>query len=226
MKRRCLVETLLALSSPQKTQKLSQRLQRKVTRVSGIKDLLRRLENEEPLLVIVDIALRSLAGKQLVDQLRGKVHGDHLVLVDDLANFDPRRLLDALEARPARKPTSRRGAPRLHPELHNQESGRIDATQVAGYFGLSLARLAKTLGRSPQSVHKTPDSPRIQSGLGLFLRIAAALNALFGSEGDGRIWLNTPNPDLDNTQPLELIEQGQGEIVAELLEDSLLGHPG
>ena len=55
---------------------------------------------------------------------------------------------------------------------------------------------------------------------------AAALIALFGSEGDGRIWLNTPNSDLDNTQPLELIEQGQGEIVAELLEDSLLGHPG
>lgn len=219
------METLLALSSAQKTQKLSQRLQREVTRVSGIKDLLRRLEDEEPLLVIVDIASRSLSGKRLVAQLRGKVRGDHLVLVDDLANFDPSRLLDALEARPARKPTRRRAA-RLRPELHNPESGRIDAKQVAGFFGLSLIRLAKAIGRSPQSVHKTPDSVSLQKSLGLFVRIAAALIALFGSEGDGRIWLNTPNPDLDNTQPLELIEQGQGEIVAELLEDSLLGHPG
>jgi CheY-like chemotaxis protein len=222
------VETLLALSSPQKTQKLSQRLQRQVTRVRGVKDLLKRLETEEPLLVIVDIALPSLSGKQLVDQLRGKVQGDHLVLVHDLANFDPGRLLDALEAGRERKvPRSRaRGAPRLHPELHNPESGRIDARRVAGFFGLSLAKLAKALGRSPQSVHKTPDSARLQKGLGLFLRIAAGLIALLGSEGDGRIWLNTPSPDLDNTRPLELIEEGQGEIVAELLEDALLGHPG
>ena len=220
------METLLALSSPQKTQKLSQRLQREVARVSGIKDLLRRLEDEEPLLVIVDIASRSLSGKRRVAQLRGKVRRDHLVLVDDLANLDPSRLLNALEAKPARKPVARRRAARLRPELHNPESGRIDAKQVAGFFGLSLNRLAKAIGRSPQSVHKTPDSVSLQKSLGLFVRIATALIALFGSEGDGRIWLNTPNPDLDNTQPLELIEQGQGEIVAELLEDALLGHPG
>jgi len=226
MQRRCKVDALLALSSSQKTKKLSQRLERRVTRVRGVKDLLKRLEAEEPLLVIVDITLPSLSGKGLVDQLRGKVRGDHLVLVDDLANFDPGRLLDALEAVPEHGPRARRGTPRLHPELHNPDSGRIDATRVAGFFGLSLAKLAKALGRSPQSVHKTPDSARLQKGLGLFLRIAAGLTAFLGSEGDGRIWLNTPNPDLDNTRPLELIEEGQGEIVAELLEDALLGHPG
>ena len=218
------MNTLLALSSPEKTQKLSQRLKQPVTRVRGLKDLLKRLETEEPLLVIVDIAQPSLTGQVFVDQFRGKVH--HLVFVDDLANFDPNRLLDGLEASSEEKPRRRRGPPRLHPELHNPESGRIDATRVAGFFGLSLAKLAKALGRSPQSIHKTPDSARLQKGLSIFLRITAGLTALFDSEGSGRIWLNTPNPDLDNTRPLELIEQGQGEIVAELIEDALLGHPG
>lgn len=79
---------------------------------------------------------------------------------------------------------------------------------------------------SSQSVHKTLDSVNFQESLSLSMRISTALVALFGSKEDGKVWLNTPNPDLDNIQPLELIEQGQGEIVARLLEDSLLGHPG
>lgn len=220
------VQTLLALGSPRKTEQLSQRLKRKVTRVRSVQDLLKRLKNDKPQLVIVDIALPSLAGKRLVDQLRGKVRGDHLVLVDDLASFDPRQLQDALQPGPARKKKKHPGSPLLHPELHNPDSGRIDAKRVADFFGMSLAKMAKAVGRSPQSVHKTPDSVRLQRGLGVFLRIAAGLTALFGLEGDGRIWLNTPNPDLDNTRPLELIEKGRGEIIAELLEDALLGHPG
>ena len=217
------MDTLFALSSPKKILEFSKWIKRRVIRVRDIKDLLARLSEEEPALVFVDINLPSLAGQRLLDKLRGKVRGDLLVLVDDLASFDPRLLSDALGAPAENKPED---TLKLMPELHNPESGRIDARRVAGFLGFSLTKLAKALGRSPQSVHKTPDSVRIQDRLGLFLRLAAGLKALFGSEGNARIWLNTPNHDLDNTRPLELIEQGNGEIVADLLEDSLLGHPG
>jgi CheY-like chemotaxis protein len=224
--RRDQVETLLALSSQKKTLEFSKRINRQVTRVSNIKALLKRLSEDDPALVIVDITLPSLVGQQLIDQLRGKIRGDLLVLVEDLASFDPHRLSAALEASAENKPAGRSSPLQLMPELHDPENGRIDARRVADFLGLSLTKLAKSLGRSPQSVHKTPDSIRLQDKLGLFLRLASGLNALFGTEGNGKIWLNSPNPDLDNTRPLDLIEQGKVEIVAELLEDSLLGHPG
>jgi len=59
-----------------------------------------------------------------------------------------------------------------------------------------------------------------------FERINSALTAICGSPGMAQLWLNTPNPDLDGARPTELIESGKAEIVAELLEDGLMGHPG
>lgn len=60
--------------------------------------------------------------------------------------------------------------------------------------------------------------------LKLIIRLYFGMHLLFGE--NSRIWLDTPNVDLDNLTPLDLIGQGDGEIVAELIEDALLGHPG
>jgi hypothetical protein len=40
------------------------------------------------------------------------------------------------------------------------------------------------------------------------------------------MWLNSPHPDLDETRPIELLKEKKPDVVAELLEDALLGHPG
>jgi uncharacterized protein (DUF2384 family) len=56
--------------------------------------------------------------------------------------------------------------------------------------------------------------------------MATALTTLFGSPLKARIWLNAPNRDLDKLRPIELVKKGKAVIVAELLEDALLGHPG
>jgi hypothetical protein len=47
-----------------------------------------------------------------------------------------------------------------------------------------------------------------------------------GSEENLRIWLNARNPDLENRTPVALLKAGSGEVIAELLEDTLMGQPG
>ena len=105
-------------------------------------------------------------------------------------------------------------------------SGRLDARRVAEHFGLPLKRLAEMLERNYPTVHKTPDSEALQEPLRSFSRIAWAFGRLFGDDGALRVWLNAPHPDLDGASPLELLEAHKPEIVIDLLEDSLAGHPG
>ena len=64
-----------------------------------------------------------------------------------------------------------------------------------------------------------------QIGLTLFERIAFALLTLAGSPANARLWLNTPDPQLDNQTPLAVLIAGRGQIVAEMLEDMLFGQP-
>jgi hypothetical protein len=116
---------------------------------------------------------------------------------------------------------------RTMPELHNLGSGRLDASRVAEWFGIPLKTVARLLRRGYATVHKTPDAMGLQSELIVFFRIASALERLAGSYKAARIWLNSPNPDLDNNAtPLSVIEMGDQDVVAELLEDAIVGQPG
>ncbi|MCZ7587190.1 MAG: response regulator [Deltaproteobacteria bacterium] len=65
-------------------------------------------------------------------------------------------------------PQADRGRPKLSiglSELHNAESGRIDASNVSVYLGVSLADLARAVGANYKTIHKTPDAEAIQDGL-------------------------------------------------------------
>ena len=75
-------------------------------------------------------------------------------------------------------------------------------------------------------MYKTSDAPGLQTGLLVYERIARALLSLVGSEAGLRIWLNTPEPDLDGEVPRDLLLNGEGLVVAELLEDQQEGQPG
>lgn len=116
----------------------------------------------------------------------------------------------------------------LIPALHNPDSGRLDARRIADWFGMPLKTLARTLNRRYAAIHKTPDTPALQEDLRVYLRIASALEYLAGSYEGAKVWLNAPNPDLENETPRALMEQETwgAEVVAELLEDSLYGQPG
>jgi len=40
-----------------------------------------------------------------------------------------------------------------------------------------------------------------------------------------RRWLNSPNPELSDATPLQLIEKGKVDVVADMVSSALLGQP-
>jgi hypothetical protein len=103
------------------------------------------------------------------------------------------------------------------------ELGRLSAKRVAALFGLSVAELARLLGKSRQAVSKTDDAESIQEALAPFARAARLRTVL--SDEDLRAWLRTPNELLDGRSPWAVIRDGNVESVAELAEDMLSGSP-
>ncbi|MCW3053897.1 MAG: hypothetical protein JWN14_3067, partial [Chthonomonadales bacterium] len=61
--------------------------------------------------------------------------------------------------------------------------------------------------------------------LRVYERIAAMLLRLAGSEVGLRTWMQASNPELEAETPLSLLLNGEGEVVAELLESVLHGEP-
>ncbi len=110
------------------------------------------------------------------------------------------------------------------PHLH-AENGRLDARAVSAIYAVPLAALARALGRSEQAVHKTPTAAGIQPALRVYERIAALLLRLTGSETGLRAWMQSSNPELEEETPLNLLLNGEGEVVVNLLVDVLQGAP-
>jgi hypothetical protein len=112
------------------------------------------------------------------------------------------------------------------PELRNPRSGKLDANLIADAFGISLADVARAIDKKPQTIHQTPDSDGLQRLLHPYERIASAVKHTTGSLQPAlKIWLNAPNPTMPNTMPVELIKKGHAEQLADLWDDTLLGHP-
>jgi hypothetical protein len=112
------------------------------------------------------------------------------------------------------------------PELRNEKTGRLDASLIAKTFGLSLADVARSIKRTRASVHKTPDAASLQENLYAFERIASAIKHMTGSLQPGvKLWLNAPNKAFPKELPVDIIKQGHVSLLANMLEDALLGHP-
>ncbi len=111
-------------------------------------------------------------------------------------------------------------------ELRNKKTGRLDAVFIAKAFGLSIAELGQSIDRSTASIHRMPDSASLQQPLYAFERIASAIKHMTGSLQPGlKIWLNAPNDAFPNKLPVNIIKQGHASLLADGLEDALLGHP-
>ncbi|MBY0548047.1 MAG: hypothetical protein K2W95_12200 [Candidatus Obscuribacterales bacterium] len=112
--------------------------------------------------------------------------------------------------------------------LRNNKTGRLDAEKIAVTFGIALSDIARAVNKSYSTVHKTPDSAALQNALYPFERIAAAIKTITGGELEPglKIWLNAPNKAFPKDLPVELIKQGHASMLADMLEDVLLGQPG
>jgi hypothetical protein len=103
-------------------------------------------------------------------------------------------------------------------------NGNLSAQRVAQLYGISLSRLAAWLGRTKQALSKTPAADSLQKTLGYFERVAR-LRLVTASDAEFRKWLRMSNDTLENQTPLELIEKGLWQDLADKVDDMLTGMP-
>lgn len=107
--------------------------------------------------------------------------------------------------------------------LISPKTGRLDAARIANALGMSVAKLAKLVGKTRGTVTKTPDAPALQEKLRPYERILRLKARL--TDEKLLAWLEAPNRHLDDRSPRSLIEDGRAEVVADLVEDALTGQP-
>jgi Protein of unknown function (DUF2384) len=111
------------------------------------------------------------------------------------------------------------------PELHNPNSGRLDAQLIAGYLSVPLTRLAGVTGKKYASLHKTPDAPAVQDALFPIKRSLDILARVIEDRSAILAWLNSPHPDLGQRTPLQVLLEGHADAVEGMLEDAMAGMP-
>jgi DNA-binding NarL/FixJ family response regulator len=184
------------------------------TTVSG-KDLAVRLRKHAPNLPVVVLAdVKTLKAKP--DLIRA---ADEVVVVP----FAPEELWLRVERAVRHAALARPSPIPLVTDLHDPQTGRIDAKRVAEYLGIPLAALAAAIGRDYKGVFKTPASESLQSILANVYRTALALHRRLARREESLAWLNAPNPELGDKRPKDLILGGKAEMVADLLEGALAG---
>jgi len=111
------------------------------------------------------------------------------------------------------------------PELHDEQTGRIDAQKVADFMGVPLKPLAEGLGLNYKAVHRNPSAGGFQEALRPVKRSLEILSEFFGPKETIRVWLNTPHPDLDGATSLDTILDGKAFAIRRLLENAWNGLP-
>jgi CheY-like chemotaxis protein/uncharacterized protein (DUF2384 family) len=110
-------------------------------------------------------------------------------------------------------------------QLHDPDSGRVDATRVADYVGVPLAKLAPALGVKYRTLFKTPSAESVQESLHPIKRALTILNDVVGDQQTVRAWLNSPHVDLGMRTPIQVILEGHVDALLRLLENALEGIP-
>jgi len=204
-----------------------------------------------PVLVIVDLKMPSVAGLETLERLKNQdfsilfitshrsaaiKHG--LYSLGDVAeapvsNQEFRaRVRGMLKRHSFRIHTPEKKEFSAHPiaahvlaELHDPDSGRLDAGRIAEFLGVPLTAFAEFCDMSVAGLHKSPASASLQESLIPIARSVTILSALLGSRKAVRTWMNSPHPDLGGRPPIRVIEEGKGGAVSEMLESALAGQP-
>jgi CheY-like chemotaxis protein len=216
-----------------------------LTPAASAEELINSVVVEEPDVVLLDLEKTGQSGWDIANRLRQanpvipilvlSSNPDWSVLEKDplieivRSPYDPsevlQRILRLVHAVSQADPPNRYRLPNLVVDELRSDNGRVDAKRVCEMFGISIPLLARIIDVGEPALYKTPDSRSIQPRLIEFERIAWGLLKLTGSVKGLRIWLNTPNPELDQELPIDYIKEGFVEDVAAVVEDSLLGHP-
>ena len=110
-------------------------------------------------------------------------------------------------------------------ELRNGETGRLDAGRIAEFFGLTLKELACLAGSQYSDLRLQPDMECLQVKLCSFERVVSAARFIVGDENAieaFKVWLNTKTKSLGDS-PIKVIRAGKIDMLADWLEDAILG---
>jgi len=110
-------------------------------------------------------------------------------------------------------------------ELHDRETGRIDAKKTADFLGVPLAKLAETLEVNYQTVYKTPAAPALQKNLRPIKRSLELISGVTRNRADALAWLNNAHPDLGGQTPMDIILGGRAGAIVTMLENAFAGIP-
>jgi CheY-like chemotaxis protein len=211
-----------------------------VESVAGGQELLNKLGTSKPDLILFDMVMPELDGTELIARMQKLGEDIPVVLMgakDAVPNAIPAGAADYISkpvnreellVRVRRALLNHRVRSKLRvplSELHDPQSGRIDAKKIAEFLGVPLARLAEPLGVNYPAAHKTPSAPGLQKTLRPIKRSIEMISNLTTSKSDARAWLNCSHPDLGGRTPIELILEGRAEGLVTLLENVLAGIP-
>lgn len=197
--------------------------------------------------VLADIGMPALSGMAAIRKLKAVRHDATLVLLttdapaavgeflepgvffcsfDDLRKGQLSEMVEKIKL-------SAFGAPQMGVplarhvvlDLHNPETGRLDAKRIATYLHTSLSSLAAVTGGGVAAIHKAPAANSLQEPLTPIARTISLLTDVLQSKEHIQAWLHSPHPDLGNQTPMRLILRGHAVAVADMLEAALAGQP-
>jgi DNA-binding response OmpR family regulator len=218
----------------------------------SLKRVIETVELEKPDVILLDISMPSVSGRDVMYRICKRFPDTpvilgmtatrlsrNMVLARSAADvvvepYEPAELRMRVERSVSnsspptamiRTPAAKVGTARLRlfTNLHDSATGRIDASKLALYLGISLASLANAISKDYKAVFKTPASESLQTALAPIHRTVAALHRYFDRREESLAWLNTANPELGAKRPKDLLLEGKAEIVADMLEGALAG---
>lgn len=244
---------MLVESRKQERKALSKLLQKAGLRVESFdtpEEAVDHVDRVAPDLVIMDIRMPKMPGFDLLKQLRTYdlpvifiTASLSIALKHDLYSVGDvvegpaasetlqaqlRGILKRWQSRPQATPKavlSPRIDSHVIPDLHDPDTGRLSASRIAEFLGVSLSSLSELSRLSVAGLHKSPASLSLQPVLVPIARSLTILMQLLGTRESVRTWMSSPHPDLGGRTPITVILEGKGSTVSEMLEASLEGQP-
>jgi len=99
------------------------------------------------------------------------------------------------------------------------EGGIVNCDVLRESLKISTKLLAQSVGRTPRTLQKNPESEAVQLGLRKIAYLYKLLEEMLGSEKKALIWLKAPNSEFGGLSPVDIIAKGEMDIVIDYLMD-------
>jgi hypothetical protein len=103
------------------------------------------------------------------------------------------------------------------------QSGLFQPQRVARFLGLSKGELAQLAGVAPASVRFDDKAPRAlrERMMDLATTCELVAEAFEGNTTKTALWFMTPNPELNNFSPCDLLRRGNREVLQQQILDAI-----